>query len=84
MDFSPDGQTLFVRSYLFGYIWTRIEAQSWEEVLDQKPCRIILPVRRHNLQGETTFFDDDGRFVYLISENSLKSHPIYRMEFYKK
>ena len=84
MDFSPDGQTLLVRSYLFGYTWHRDEYQNWQEVLGQKPCRIILPVRRRNLQGETIFFDDDGRFVYLISENSLEPHPIYRIELMEK
>lgn len=84
MDFSPDGQTLLVRSYLFGYIWTRNEEQTWEEVLDRKPCRMMLPIRRSNVQGETIFFDDDGRFVYLISENSLEPHPVYRMELIQK
>ena len=51
---------------------------------NKKPCRFFLPVRRRNLQGETIFFDDDGRFVYLISENSLEPHPVYRIEFIEK
>jgi hypothetical protein len=84
MDFSPDGQTLLVRSYLFGYTWVRDDGQIWQEVLNQKPCRFFLPVRKRNLQGETIFFDDDGRFVYLFSENSLEPHPVYRIELIEK
>ena len=84
MDFLPHSQILLVRSYLFGYIWTQNEEQTWEEILDRKPCRMMLPIRKSNVQGETIFFDDDGRFVYLISENSLEPHPVYRMELIQK
>ena len=50
--------------------------------MDRKPCRMMLPIRRSNVQGETIFFDDDGRSVYLISRTT-EPHPVYRMELSK-
>lgn len=84
MDFSPDGYTLFVRTYMFGYTWEREENETWPDVLKNKPCRIILPVRKSNVQGETVFFDNYGQFIYLISENDNTPHPVYKIERNKR
>ena len=90
MDFSPDGMTLIVWSYVFGYVYERNNSQTWREVLEESqpqkhgksstPCRFILPIRKNNIQGETIFFDQEGEYIYLLSENLSQPHPIYKMK----
>ena len=80
MDFSPDGHTLFVRTYMFGYTWEREEGETWSDVLDTNLVELCCLCAKNNVQGETVFFDNYGEYIYLMSENKTTSHPVYKIK----
>ena len=66
MDLSADGNTMVIRTYLEGYVYTKTSQQTWPEVLaDAKPRRIGLPIQR---QGEGICFTRDESGVICSSE----------------
>lgn len=75
MDFSPDGKRLIIRNYLNAHLYSRIEDESWEDVIKKtNPNVVVLPLQR---QGESVCFTRDSASVILTSE--LIRQPIWQV-----
>jgi len=75
MDFSPDGRRLIIRNYLNAHLYSRVDDETWESVIERtNPHVVVLPLQR---QGESICFADDSKSIILTSE--LSRQPIWRV-----
>lgn len=67
MDISPDGTRLAVLTYRFAYLYHRQPEESWADVIEQTPQRIVFPAL---MQAEALTFDYSGEALFISSEFS--------------
>ncbi|THB75379.1 MAG: hypothetical protein D6B28_00470 [Gammaproteobacteria bacterium] len=74
MDISPDGNSLAVLTYVYGYIYQLEENEKWETAVEKKPKVFQLP---DLTQAEALCFDDHGN-ILVTSEK--RPAPVYMLQ----